>query len=53
VKPRAADDSALAAGTPGKTNTVKIRIELDNKTLTATLADNATSRDFVSLLPLI
>ena len=48
----AADDSASAAGTPGKTSTMKIRIKLDNKTLTARLADNATSRDFVSLLPL-
>ena len=49
---RAVDDSAAAAGTPGKTSTVKIRIKLDDKTLTATLDDNATSRDFVSLLPL-
>jgi hypothetical protein len=48
----AADGSASAAETPGKTSTVKIHIKLDNKTLTATLADNATSRVFVSLLPL-
>ena len=49
---RGAGDSAPAGGTPGETSTIKIRIKLDNKTLTATLADNATSRDFVSLLPL-
>ena len=49
----AANDSASPEETPGeKTNNVKIRIQLDKKTLTATLADNATSRDFVSLLPL-
>lgn len=46
-------DDAAAKGTPGKKmSTMKIRIKLDNKTLTATLADNATSADFVSLLPL-
>ena len=50
---RAADDSAPARGTPSdKTNTVKIRIKVENKALTATLDDNETSRDFVSLLPL-
>ena len=31
---------------------MKIRLRLENTTLTATLDDNATSRDFVSLLPL-
>ena len=31
---------------------MKIRIKLDSKTLTATLEDNATTRDFVALLPL-
>jgi hypothetical protein len=31
--------------------TMKIRIKVGGKTLTATLEDNATSRDFVSLLP--
>jgi hypothetical protein len=47
------DDSAAASETPPKkASTMKIRIKLDNKTLTATLADNTTSRDFVSLLPL-
>jgi hypothetical protein len=43
----------IPRGTPSeKTSTVKIRIKLDDKTLTATLHDNATSKDFVSLLPL-
>jgi hypothetical protein len=48
-----ADDSASAQGTLGKkTNTMKIRIKVGDTTLTGTLEDNATSRDFVSLLPL-
>src|SRR5206468_12253948 len=50
---RGTDRSASARQTPGeKTSTVKMRIKLGGKTLTATLADNATARDFVSLLPL-
>ena len=35
-----------------KGKSMKIRIKLENKTLTATLDDNATTRDFVALLPL-
>ena len=31
---------------------MKIRIKVDGKTITATLIDNATARDFISLLPL-
>ena len=31
---------------------MKIRLRIDNKVLTATLADNKTARDFISLLPL-
>ena len=31
---------------------MKIKLTIDNKILTATLADNATARDFASLLPL-
>jgi hypothetical protein len=31
---------------------MKIRLKVGNKVLTATLADNKTARDFVSLLPL-
>src|SRR5438552_9235427 len=34
------------------TSAVKIKLTIDNKTLTATLADNKTARDFASLLPL-
>ena len=34
------------------TSVVKIKLTIDNKILTATLADNATARDFASLLPL-
>lgn len=33
-------------------STMKIRIDVDGTPITATLIDNATSRDFVSLLPL-
>lgn len=32
--------------------TMKIRMDVEGKVIKATLADNATSRDFVSLLPL-
>jgi hypothetical protein len=32
--------------------TMKIRMDVEGTAITATLADNATSRDFVSLLPL-
>lgn len=31
---------------------MKIRLIIDGKAMTATLADNATARDFVALLPL-
>jgi|SRR5687768_12469281 len=34
------------------TDPMKIRLTLDGKSITATLNDNATARDFVSLLPL-
>src|SRR5216117_2183904 len=34
------------------TSAVKINLTIDNKILTATLADNKTARDFISLLPL-
>ena len=50
---RGADHSASARQTSGeKTSTVKMRIKVGGKMLTATLADNATARDFVSLLRL-
>jgi hypothetical protein len=35
-----------------KVSTMKIRITIEGTPITATLAENATSRDFVSLLPL-
>jgi hypothetical protein len=31
---------------------MRIRLKIDGKAMTATLADNATARDFLSLLPL-
>jgi hypothetical protein len=34
-----------------RTSAMKIRIKIQNDVITATMADNATSRDFVSLLP--
>lgn len=33
-------------------DTVKIRIDVEGAAITATLEDNETARDFVSLLPL-
>jgi hypothetical protein len=35
-----------------ETDNMKIRIDMNGSEITATLTDNATSRDFVSLLPL-
>lgn len=35
-----------------KKNTMKIRMDIEGTAITATLADNPTSRDFASLLPL-
>jgi hypothetical protein len=45
---------ATPAQTPSaqQERTMKIRISSDGRTITATLADNATSREFVALLPL-
>jgi hypothetical protein len=34
------------------TNTMRIRLTINGKSVTASLEDNATSRDFVSLLPM-
>ena len=49
-----ADDSQQTERTAEKQKgkPMKIRIKLESKTLTATLDDNATTRDFVALLPL-
>src|SRR5437899_8079016 len=38
--------------TTSHTSAVKIKLTIDYKILTATLADNGTARDFASLLPL-
>jgi hypothetical protein len=35
-----------------ETSAMKIRLKVDGKTMTATLRDSTTTRDFVSLLPL-
>ncbi len=35
-----------------RSHNMKINIKIGDKTLTASLADNATARDFVSVLPL-
>jgi hypothetical protein len=53
---------ALALDAPGlesaqgtsdqEVRTMKIRMDVEGTAITATLVDNATSRDFVSLLPL-
>jgi hypothetical protein len=55
-------DDARAVGRPNlepvsgratePSNTMKISLRFNDKTLTATLADNPTARDFASLLPL-
>jgi hypothetical protein len=47
--------NASAAARPTSTeqaNTMKLRLKTGDKVITATLMDNATSRDFVSLLPM-
>jgi hypothetical protein len=36
----------------GRNNNMKIRLRIENRVLTATLIDNTTARDFISLLPL-
>jgi flagellar basal body-associated protein FliL len=49
----AAEDKTPARGRPyQQVSTMKIQMELEGKSITATLDDNATARDFVSLLPL-
>ncbi len=41
-----------APSTTQPTNTMKIKLTFKDKALTATLIDNPTTRDFISLLPL-
>ena len=47
-----ADDRLAASPTAQPTSTMKIKLQLRDKTLTATLYDTPTARDFVSLLPM-
>ncbi|SDE88817.1 hypothetical protein SAMN04488504_11446 [Myxococcus virescens] len=44
--------SAVTGGSSRRIGTVKIRLVAEGTVLTATLDDNAATRDFVSLLPL-
>lgn len=44
--------SAGAASLPSQASLMKIRIHLNDQIVTATLYDNATARDFATLLPL-
>ena len=44
--------SGIDNTTTNRTPAMKIRLSVNNKVLTATLADNKTARDFISLLPL-
>lgn len=52
---RATDSRAAARSSAiprEEATTMKIRLQIDGKAITATLFDNATARDFVALLPL-
>jgi hypothetical protein len=51
AKGAAAPGSAQGTSAP-QGRTMKIRLDVEGATITATLVDNATSRDFASLLPL-
>jgi len=51
-----ADNNATGGTSPAETslkqaNSMKIRLRIENRVLTATLIDSKTVRDFVSLLP--
>ena len=52
-----ADNGATSSGAKPsatvkeRTSTMKIRVTIDGKAITATLIDNATARDFLTLLP--
>jgi hypothetical protein len=50
IGPAAAQQTETASGSQDQT--MKMRIIMDDRTLTATLAENPTARDFASLLPL-
>ena len=47
-----AEDRTKQSVEPSKGVPMKIRIKVEGRTLTATLDDNATARDFVAMLPL-
>jgi hypothetical protein len=47
-----ATQNVMAEVSEREVGVMKIRVNIEGKTLTATLADNQTSREFVSLLPL-
>jgi len=49
--PASAEAHALTPP-PSETTTMKIRLTVDNRSMTATLRDNPTTRDFVNLLPI-
>jgi hypothetical protein len=56
-RPSTVDNEAATAAWTGATctqqaKTMKIRMDMDGTRVTATLDDNAASRDFISLLPL-
>jgi hypothetical protein len=48
----AADPAMTQDASYSRMNSVKIRINIEDRAITATLEDNETVRDFVSLLPL-
>jgi hypothetical protein len=50
--PQLAPSSSTGTRNSEETSTMKIRVAIGQKTLQATLLDNATARDFASLLPL-
>ncbi len=50
--PASGSNSSAELLSAGRSQDMKINIRIADKTLTATLANNATTRDFVALLPL-
>jgi hypothetical protein len=52
VLPAIAFTVLAATSADAETDNMKIRINMNGNEITATLTDNATSRDFASLLPL-
>lgn len=52
ITARAAERAAPTQTSAEQASTMKLRLKAGDKVITATLMDNATSRDFVSLLPM-